>query len=131
MMEDGELQNERLEVSANTKENVEKTYTDPITGKFIPGNPGGGRPKGSFSIKEAVRRKLQENPGLFEEFVSYFAKDNRELTWQMLEGKPSQDLNVGGELRTVELKRGTVGLVPESVSSVASDSNTGLEQKSV
>lgn len=36
---------------ANTNE--KKTYTDPITGKFVKGNPGGGRPKGTenFSTK--------------------------------------------------------------------------------
>lgn len=38
--------------SNETKDNVEKTtadkpYTDPVTGKFKPGNPGGGRPPGS------------------------------------------------------------------------------------
>ncbi len=27
-----------------TSLNEEKTYTDPVTGKFIEGNPGGGRP---------------------------------------------------------------------------------------
>lgn len=36
-----------------TNDNVEKSYTDPVTGKFVKGNPGGGRPKGaeSFSTK--------------------------------------------------------------------------------
>ena len=28
-----------------------KTYTDPITGKFAKGNPGGGRPSGSLDFK--------------------------------------------------------------------------------
>ena len=31
--------------------NVDKTYTDPITGKFKEGNPGGGRPSGSLDFK--------------------------------------------------------------------------------
>ena len=29
-----------------TNKNVEKTYTDEKTGKFVKGNPGGGRPVG-------------------------------------------------------------------------------------
>lgn len=39
---------------------VEKTYTDPVTGKFVKGNPGGGRPEGSVSIVEGIKRKLME-----------------------------------------------------------------------
>ncbi len=77
-----------------TKENVEKTYTDPVTGKFIPGNPGGGRPKGSFSIKEKVRQYLEEHPEDMDKFIEHFAKENRELAWQMLEGRPKQDHDV-------------------------------------
>lgn len=34
-----------------TNSNVEKTYTDPVTGKFVKGNPGGGRPVGSLDFK--------------------------------------------------------------------------------
>lgn len=30
---------------------VNKTWTDPVTGKFIKGNPGGGRPKGALDFK--------------------------------------------------------------------------------
>lgn len=80
-----------------TLENVTKTYTDPVTGKFLPGNPGGGRPKGSFSIKERIRQYLDENPDKLEEIVNHFVNDNRELMWQMLEGRPSQDVTSGGE----------------------------------
>ena len=43
-----------------TNLNVEKTYTDPKTGKFVKGNPGGGRPEGSVSIVEGIKRKLLE-----------------------------------------------------------------------
>lgn len=35
---------------------------DPKTGKFVKGNPGGGRPVGSISIVEAIKRKLVEVP---------------------------------------------------------------------
>ena len=39
---------------------VKKTYTDAKTGKFVKGNPGGGRPVGSVSIVEGIKKKLQE-----------------------------------------------------------------------
>ena len=36
-----------------TLQNVDKTYTDPETGKFVVGNPGGGRPKETEQENEA------------------------------------------------------------------------------
>lgn len=70
---------------------VDKTYTDPETGKFRPGNPGGGRPKGSISIKDKVRQHLENHPEEVEAVVTHFVKNNRELMWQMLEGRPHED----------------------------------------
>ena len=46
-----------------TSENVEKRYTDPITGKFIEGNPGGGRPPDTLEKKiekKAVKQLVDE-----------------------------------------------------------------------
>jgi len=60
------------------------------------GNPK-GRPKGSYSIKDTVRKYLQSHPTDYTEFIHYFIKENRELVWQMLEGKPPQDVTSGGE----------------------------------
>lgn len=60
------------------------------------GNPK-GRPKGSKSIKDAVRQYLKRNPTEFTDFVAHFVKENRELAWQMLEGKPQQDITTAGE----------------------------------
>lgn len=48
-----------------TKSIVEKTYTDPETGKFAKGNPGGGRPVGSRDFATD-----------FDEAVDEIAKDN-------------------------------------------------------
>lgn len=42
------------------KNNGKNRLQDPKTGKFIMGNPGGGRPEGSVSVVEAIKRKLQE-----------------------------------------------------------------------
>lgn len=65
---------------------------------FKPGNPGGpGRPKGSVSIKDLVRQHLENNPEDLREFVTHFIKKNRELAWQMLEGKPQQDIVSDGK----------------------------------
>mgnify|MGYP001576469344 CR=1 FL=1 len=56
-----------------------------------------GRPKGSVSIKDLVRKHLEDNPEDLQEFVQHFIKKNRELAWQMLEGKPQQDIVSDGK----------------------------------
>lgn len=40
------------------EENVEKTYTDPITGKFTENNPGGGRPLGQKNYATLYKEAL-------------------------------------------------------------------------
>lgn len=51
-----------------------KPLKDPETGLFAKGNPGGpGRPKGSYSLVEAIRRKLEEIPeGKDKTYGEYF-----------------------------------------------------------
>ena len=57
-------------------------------GLYLPGNPPGpGRPKGK-TIKERVRDWLEEHPDDMASFVKHFVEDNRDLAWQMLEGRP-------------------------------------------
>ena len=72
-------------------------------GQFLPGSSGNpnGRPPGVFSIKDEVRKRLSENPEERKAFVDHFIEKNRELAWQMLEGKPPQTLeaNVQGEIK--------------------------------
>jgi hypothetical protein len=43
----------------NTEENVNKSYTDPVTGKFLPGNPGGGRPKNTQSFSTLYKKAIE------------------------------------------------------------------------
>lgn len=38
-------------------------YAQPGRKGFLPGNPGGGRPKGSFSMRTLLRKSLQEARG--------------------------------------------------------------------
>ena len=64
--------------------------------KGVSGNPN-GRPKGSISIKDRVRQYLENNPEDMEAYVKHFVEKNRELSWQMLEGRPQQDVTSGGE----------------------------------
>lgn len=61
-------------------------------GRFAPGHSGNaqGKPLGSVSIRNALRKYLDDNPLEKEEFVKHFARNNRELAWQMLEGRPAQ-----------------------------------------
>ena len=58
--------------------------------KGVSGNPA-GRPKGK-TIKERVLDWLEENPDDMKGFVEHFVKGNRDLAWQMLEGRPPQKL---------------------------------------
>ena len=64
-------------------------------GTFMPGsipNPA-GRPKGK-TIKERVKEYLESHPEDMAAFVDHFVKENKELAWQMLEGKPKQAMEV-------------------------------------
>jgi len=96
--------------SGVTKSNVGKTYTDKKTGKFIKGNPGGGRPEGSISIVEGIKRKLMEiepeNKKTYLELFlnSYFRKAIKEKDPQIMkdfinrvDGMPLQKNEVSGE----------------------------------
>lgn len=48
-------------MSKNPKNNGAKSgLQDPKTGKFLPGNPGGGRPPGTLSLIGMLKAKLEE-----------------------------------------------------------------------
>ena len=68
-------------------------------GHLLPGQPSlnpVGRPRG-LTIKEKVRNWLIDHPDDEKAFVEHFVKKNKELAWQMLEGRPQQDVTSGGE----------------------------------
>jgi hypothetical protein len=90
-------------------ENVEKTFTDEETGKFKPGNPGGGRPKGSLSFATKWRKfvaKVAESEGktpeeIDEELYSVAMRKAKDGDYQFYRdihdrvyGKPQQSVDV-------------------------------------
>ena len=59
----------------------------------VSGNPA-GRPKGR-TIREEIRQYLEDNPDKRDEFIVELIKKYKPLTWQMLEGSPAQQVNLG------------------------------------
>lgn len=66
-------------------------------GRLLPGytaNPE-GRPKRSWSIKDKIWQRFEDNPEELEAFIKELLKRYKGLVWTMLEGKPPQDLTLG------------------------------------
>lgn len=88
---------------------------DPKTGKFLPGNPGGGRPPGSgLSITTEVKRKLEQVPEgqkatylellinrIFKQAIQDGDQQMIKQIWNYVDGLPRQkidaDLTSGGK----------------------------------
>lgn len=89
-------------------ENGEKSaLQDPITGKFVKGNPGGGRPAGTKSfttkVKEALEKIAEGKDYTYEEaFIKSILKkgivdgDSQiiRLIWNYLDGMPMQRTDI-------------------------------------
>ncbi len=97
-----------------------ETYTDPKTGKFTKGNPGGGRPKGSgVSITTAIKRELEKIPPgqdkatyldlLVKRIMKKAIQEGDQQTikqmWNYVDGMPQQstDITTNGENINVAL----------------------------
>ena len=69
-------------------------------GTFAKGWEGGpGRPVGSVSIVAKIKKKFEENPEYFEEWVSKLMEDPKErrAIMEQLDGKPKQSVELGGK----------------------------------
>lgn len=87
------------------KTEATKKKADKLPKNSVPGVPftkddprinRNGRPKGK-TIKEQVKEWLLNHPKDNEDFVKHFITKNRELAWQMLEGRPQQDIVSDGK----------------------------------
>ena len=67
---------------------------------FQPGKSGnpGGRPKGSKSLKTYVQEMLRDMNE--EEKLEYLRGLPKDKIWEMGEGKPKQDMELSGEVKS-------------------------------
>lgn len=72
-----------------------KTLKRDEKGRILPGQSlhPQGRKKG-VSIKDTIALYLEKNPKKLAEIVMYFLDENRELMWQMMEGRPPQAVDL-------------------------------------
>ena len=99
---DNELETSQEQMENDTSQGLDKQDDNKperdSNGRLLPGNTANpaGRPKGK-TIKEMVREWLEDNPEDMSAFVEHFVKKNKELAWQMLEGRPQQDIVSDGK----------------------------------
>lgn len=89
-------------------ETEEKPIVRDEKGLFQEGTaPGPGRPKGRFSITTQIIKFLEENPDKSKEIIEWLLENKKDLVWQMIDPKPPQDLNIGGQpdnpVRVIEI----------------------------
>jgi hypothetical protein len=85
-------------------------------GQFVEGqsgNPNGigaGRPKGSISIKDSIRKYYEEHPEEFKDLCKFYMTDEkmRDLLWKQLDGLPkaSLDLETKGPIEIIITRAG-------------------------
>ena len=86
---------------------VKNRYTDPVTGKFVKGNPGGGRPAGTLSVVQAIKKKLAQ-------YIEEDAK-NRNLTAE--QKRTYLDLLVN-KIMIKGIKEGDVSMIRDIINRV-------------
>jgi len=105
-----EVTNRSEELKNNPFKNGENRYNNPETGKFVPGNPGGGRPEGKgISITTEIKRKLNTIPAdqkssylellvlkiLRKGIIDGDTQIIKEI-WSYIDGKPRQNIGLDG-----------------------------------
>lgn len=68
------------------------------------GNPN-GRPKGTYSLKTLIERKLRENPDVEAKLIADLLEKEQGLLYQMIDGKPKQAVEMSGELNINDPER--------------------------
>lgn len=95
-----------------TNETIDKPISNGVNpirdeqGKFLPGNPGGGRPKGSVSVMTRLKQMFENDPEDFERFVKTYKEnpDNQKHIVEMIDGKPKQSMDLAvKELPIIEI----------------------------
>jgi len=107
---------------------------DKKTGKFVKGKPPGpGKPKGSVSIKTEIMKRLKKNPKELKEIIEYFIKENRELMWQMLEGRPRQQVGLEAQIEEKQIRELvlTTRKIVELNVNVSKSTNTTISEESL
>ncbi len=103
-------------------------------GRILPGQPSlnpEGRPKGSFSIKERLRQRLEANPNELNAFLDYFALSSRELGWQMLEGRPQMTVDQTVHVDKFEIIDGDYRPISGTEIPLAEENSEGMGQESI
>ena len=73
---------------------VENSYTDPVTGKFVHGNPGGGRPKGTLGWASQIMKEAENIAGTLA--------DGTKVTKKEIVIRKLWELAVQGDMRAIE-----------------------------
>lgn len=67
-------------------------------GQFVPGVSGNpaGKPPGTISIVAKIKKKFEEDPEYFDEWVNELLKDagNRKAIMEQIDGKPRQTVDM-------------------------------------
>lgn len=119
---------------------VENVYTDPVTGKFKKGNPGGpGVPKGTrwltTKLEIALNKILEGNEEAEDiEVVKALIRKAKlgdvkaiELIFDRVEGKPKQDLGLTGEINIRVLQQDDGSVVIQTASESEPDHSVESE----
>jgi len=109
-------------------------------GRVLPGQPSfnpAGRPKGK-TIKERVQEWLETHDDDMAAFVEHFVKKNRDLAWQMLEGRPSQGIGQAADLDKLVINvmkyddnNGTVPVSSEAVPAGPAEGDAAVQDSGI